>query len=233
MLTESRPARLHRAPAVSDASKVAGLRLWGGVLLGLFVVLAGLTMAKAFKSGDQSIDDSLNRFALKNSGITSLAKVFADLGQPTVALGVGLLAAVAFYLLKLRNSAYFAAASVIGAYGIATVAKKAVDRKRPVWDAAHTLVTETGKSFPSGHSVGTTALVAVLILAAVPLLAAAALRRVLVVLLVLFAAGMVVSRPILGVHFPTDVLAGAFLGVGWTLVCASVLRPWQDRASAS
>jgi undecaprenyl-diphosphatase len=235
MLTESRPTRSssRRAAAVSDAARVGALRLWGGVLLAVFVILTVVVMAKASKSEDQSIDDSLNRFALKNSGITNLAKVFADLGQPTIALGVGLLVAVAFYLLKSKNSAYFAAASVIGAYGIATVAKKAVNRNRPVWDGAHTLATETGQSFPSGHAVGTTALVAVLIVAAVPLLAAVALRRVLVVLLAVFAAGMVVSRPILGVHFPTDVLAGAFLGVGWTLVCASVLRPWRDQESVS
>jgi membrane-associated phospholipid phosphatase len=237
MLTESRSVRSHRSPSrsarVSDGARVAGLRLWGGVLLAVFVVLTVVTMAKAFKSEDQSIDDSLNRFALKNSGVTNLAKVFADLGQPTIALGVGLLAAVAFYLLKSKNSAYFAAASVIGAYGIATVAKKAVNRNRPVWDASHTLVKETGQSFPSGHAVGTTALVTVLILAAVPLLASGTLRTVSSVVLVLFAVGMVVSRPILGVHFPTDVLAGAFLGVGWTLVCASVLRPWRDQASAS
>ena len=37
-----------------------------------------------------------------------------------------------------------------------------------------------------------------------------------------------VSRPVLGVHFPTDVLAGAALGIGWTLLCASLLKPWQD-----
>lgn len=234
MLTEPRPTRARaRAAEVSDAAKVAALRLWGGAALGVFVLLAVVTLAKAANGEDQSIDDSLNRFALSNSGITSLAKIFADLGEPTVALGVGLLVAVAFYLLKFKNSAYFAALSVVGAYGIATVAKKGVDRHRPVWDSAHTLVAETGQSFPSGHAVGTTALVAVLILAAVPLLGSVALRRATATLLVLFAAGMVVSRPILGVHFPTDVLAGAFLGAGWTLVCASVLRPWRDQTSAS
>jgi len=235
MLTESRPSPTssHRAGAASDAAKVAALRLWGGVSLAAFVVLAVVTLAKAFKSEDQSIDDSLNRFALANSGVTNPAKVFAALGEPTVALGVGLLVAAGFYLMKLRQSAYFAAVSVVGAYGIATVAKKAVDRRRPVWDPAHTLVKETGQSFPSGHAVGTTALVAVLILAAVPLLGSPALRRAVAVVLVVFAAGMVASRPVLGVHFPTDVLAGAFLGAGWALVCASVLRPWRDRTSAS
>lgn len=234
MLTEPRSARAHaRAAGVSDAAKAAALRLWGGVALGVFVVLAVLTVAKAANSEDQSIDDSLNRFALSNSGVTSLAKVFADLGEPIIALGVGLLVAVVFYLLKFRNSAYFAAVSVVGAYGVAAVAKKGVDRHRPVWDGAHTLVVETGQSFPSGHAVGTTALVTVLILAAVPLLGSVALRRAAATLLVLFAVGMVASRPILGVHFPTDVLAGAFLGAGWTLVCASVLRPWRDRTSAS
>jgi undecaprenyl-diphosphatase len=238
MLTEPRPtrSRSRRAGAAPDggsAAKVAALRLWGGVALAAFVVLAVVTVAKAANGEDQSVDESLNRFALSNSGVTSLAKVFAELGQPTITLGTGLLVAVALYLLKFKYSGYFAALSVIGAYGIATVAKKGVDRARPVWDDTHTLVKETGQSFPSGHAVGTTALVTVLILAAVPLLGSVALRRTATVLLILFAAGMVASRPILGVHFPTDVLAGAFLGAGWALVCASVLRPWRDRTSAS
>jgi len=232
MLNEPRRAHSRRrVPVFDDRARVSALRLWGVVSLGVFVVLAAVTAAKAFKGQDQSIDDSLNRFALSNTGVTDLLKAVTNAGAPTVALGLGLLVAVGFYLLKLRASAIFAAAAVIGAFGIATVAKKAVNRPRPVWDAAHTITTESGASFPSGHATGTSTLAVVLMVAGVPLLASLAARRLAVAVLTLYVIVIVVSRPILGVHFPTDVLAGAALGTGWTLVCASVLRPWRDRPS--
>lgn len=208
------------------------LRRSGAVSLAVFVLLAIIVAAKASRSPDQSIDNSLNRFALHNTGVTDLLKAVTNAGAPTVTLGLGLLAAVAFYLLRMRTSAYFAATSVIGAYAIAYVAKKGVDRHRPVWDAAHTISTESGASFPSGHATGTSTLATVLILAAVPLLTGLAARRAAITALVLYVIVIAASRPILGVHFPTDVLAGAALGAGWTLLCASVLRPWRDQPSA-
>jgi undecaprenyl-diphosphatase len=233
MLTEPLPAPSHRrARAFDDRARVAALRMWGGVSLGVFVLLAVVTMAKALKSPDQSVDDSLNRFALSHSGVTDLLKAVTQAGEPTVALGVGLLLAVAFYLLRMRDSAKFAAVAVVGAYGIAYVGKKVVNRHRPLWDTAHTVVSDHGASFPSGHATGSSALATVLIVAAVPMLASVVARRVAVIVLVVYVLTMLVSRPILGVHFPTDVLAGAVLGTGWTLLCASVLRPWRDRPSA-
>jgi undecaprenyl-diphosphatase len=233
MLTEPRRAvTRHRVPVFDDRARVSALRLWGAVSFGAFLLLAIIVAAKASKGADQSVDDSLNRFALRDSGVTDFFKAVTNAGAPTVTLGLGLLVAAGFFVLRMRSSAYFAAASVIGAYGIAYVVKKGLDRHRPAWDAKHVITTETGASFPSGHATGSSALAAVLILAAVPLLAGLAARRAAQVVLILYVIVIVVSRPILGVHFPTDVLSGAALGAGWTMLCASVLRPWTDRPSA-
>ncbi|MEY9925758.1 membrane-associated phospholipid phosphatase [Catenulispora sp. GP43] len=233
MLTEPRHAVAHhRAPVFDDRARASALRLWGTASFGVFVLLAIIVATKASRGTDQSVDNSLNRFALRDTGVTDFFKAVTSTGAPTVTLGLGLLVAVAFFALRMRPTAYFAAASVIGAYAIAYVAKKGVNRHRPVWDAAHTISTESGASFPSGHATGTSTLATVLILTAVPLLAGLTARRTATTLLVLYVIVIAASRPLLGVHFPTDVLAGAALGTGWTLLCASVLRPWQDRPSA-
>lgn len=233
MLTDPRHAVARpRAPVIDDRARVTALRLWAAASLGLFLLLAITVAAKTFRGTDQSIDNSLNRFALRDTGVTDFFKAVTNAGAPSVTLALGLLVALGFFALRMRSSAYFAAASVIGAYGIAYVAKKGLNRHRPVWDAAHTISTESGASFPSGHATGTCTLATVLILAAVPLLAGAAVRRAATAVLVAYAIAIIVSRPVLGVHFPTDVLAGAALGAGWTLLCASVLHPWRDRPSA-
>lgn len=233
MLTEPRHALVRpRVPVAGDRARVSALRLWGAISVGVFVVLALVVAAKAARSADQSVDDSLNRLALRDGGLTDFFKAVTNAGAPTVTLALGLLVAAAFFLLRMRSSAYFAAASVIGVYAVAYVAKKGVHRHRPVWDAAHTISTESGASFPSGHATGTSALAVVLMLAAIPLLAGPAARRAASAVLVLYVIVIAVSRPVLGVHYPTDVLAGAALGIGWTLLCASVLRPWTDWPSA-
>lgn len=233
MLTEPRHAVARsRAPVFDDRARVSALRVWGAASFGVFVLLAIIVAAKASRSADQSIDTSLNRFALRDTGVINFLKAVTNAGAPTVTLGLGLLVAAGFFLLRMRSSAYFAATSVVGAYAIAYVAKKGVNRHRPAWDAAHTISTESGASFPSGHATGTSALAAVLILAAVPLLAGLTARRTATTALVLYTIVIIASRPILGVHFPTDVLAGATLGTGWTLLCASVLHPWRDQPSA-
>lgn len=77
-------------------------------------------------------------------------------------------------------------------------------------------------SFPSGHSSGVATLVTIGLVLAWPRLspgrrrAWAALGGLLVLLVGL-------TRLWLGVHYPTDVLAGWALGVGWTLLTAVVL----------
>jgi membrane-associated phospholipid phosphatase len=92
--------------------------------------------------------------------------------------------------------------TVAGVYALNTALKRVVGRRRPRLDGLPALAgTPTALSFPSAHASTSFAgarVYAKLGLPAVPLYA--------------LATGLALSRLYLGVHYPSDVLAGAALG---------------------
>jgi membrane-associated phospholipid phosphatase len=210
-------------PSVAAPADAAGRRrlAWAAGLLSVFVLLTILTAAHAFNSPDQALDARIHTFALAHATLVSVTKVVTFFGEPPVALGGGILAAVVCYLCRDQQRAYFFAASSVGAYGIAYIVKEILKRHRPVWPVP--VMADTGPTYPSGHATGSNALAVALIIAVVPLIGSLAVRRTAITVLVAYAIIEPVSRLILGVHFPSDVVAGALLGTGWTLLCASLL----------
>ena len=101
-----------------------------------------------------------------------------------------------------RRSAYLGCIrAVLAAYGVNTAVKQAVRRARPVLEELPWLSpTISGHSYPSAHSA--------MAFAAARSLSAALPRPPLYVA----ALAMGLSRPYVGVHYPSDVLAGAVLG---------------------
>ena len=94
-----------------------------------------------------------------------------------------------------------ATAAVALAHGASVGVKRVVRRPRPQHPRVRVLVgTPSRLSFPSAHATSTTAAAVVF---------GALLRKPLVAALV---PPMALSRMVLGVHYPTDVVAGSLLG---------------------
>ena len=137
---------------------------------------------------------------------------------------------VGFLALRRKWSAVcLVLAAIVGGAIVSTVLKINFDRPRPS-HVPH-LAEVHSPSFPSGHSM----LSAVTYLTLGSLLArTTASRRVKVYVLtvsVLLAGVIGATRVYLGVHYPTDVLAGWCAGITWALLCSLVARWLQSRGA--
>ena len=160
-------------------------------------------------------------------------KWLEETGRDFTALGgVGVLMlltlAVAGFLVLDRkfHAALFLAVSVFGGSALSAVLKQGFDRPRPDL-VPHVSYVYTA-SFPSGHSM----MAAVTYLTLGALLARMHSRRRVKAYFILLAMGLSflvgVSRVYMGVHWPTDVLAGWTAGAVWALLCWLVAR-WLQR----
>ncbi|HYE07313.1 MAG TPA: phosphatase PAP2 family protein [Planctomycetota bacterium] len=159
-----------------------------------------------------------------------------EIGRDCTALGgiamLALVVAAVCGFLAIRgawHAVVLCLGATIGGLGLSLLVKEAFSRPRPAL-VPHLSVIMTS-SFPSGHSL----MSAVVYLTLGALLARLAPGRRLKVYCIAVATlmtGMVgVSRVYLGVHWPTDVVAGWALGLVWAIVCWLVAKRLQRKGT--
>ncbi len=131
-------------------------------------------------------------------------------------------------LLRRYREATFAAIALGGSALLNIAAKAAFARERPsLWES---IAPEHNFSFPSGHAMGSMTLAWVLVL----LTWRTRWRWPMVALMLAFVVLVGLSRVYLGVHYPSDILAGWAAASVWAVAVYLVvywggLRPWRQR----
>ncbi len=211
------------------------------VLAGLLLVVAGVwtfgaMAAKVMEGNTQRFDDHV-LLALRKPGdpavpigprwTLQVARDLTAFGSPT---GLFLVTAVVcgFLLLERRPGvATFVLGSVLGGSSLSLVLKEWFRRPRP--EVVPHLAEISMSSFPSGHSM----LSSVTYLTLAALLARVEPQLRLKVYFLAVAAGLSgivgCSRVYLGVHYPTDVLAGWCVGATWALFCCILAHVLSSR----
>jgi undecaprenyl-diphosphatase len=159
--------------------------------------------------------------------LEEMMRDFTALGGIAVLTAVTLAVVGFLALVHKRNAAILVGGAVASGVLLSSLLKWGFDRPRPDL-VSHISVVYT-QSFPSGHAM----LSAVVYLTLGVLLARTqADPRVKIYLLGVAALAAIlvgISRVYLGVHWPTDVLAGWTIGAAWALLCWLVMLWLQGR----
>ena len=130
-------------------------------------------------------------------------------------------AVVALLFLSLRREAVLFALTVMTGWLANTGLKQLVGRDRP--EIVPHLMEAGGESFPSGHSFNAAVVYIAMAIAFAAMSRRHSVRYLLIGSAMVLSALVAGSRVILGVHFPSDVLAGWLGGAGWAFLAAALL----------
>lgn len=202
---------------------LAGLLLAIALPLAVFALLAARVSQGEGFAWDPEIMRSVHD--LSGPVLDWPMKGLSIVGMGAVLAVLTAAAAIALTRAGRRGDAIFLAVTLAGAMLIENAAKLAFRRPRPeLWEHG---LPAAGYSFPSGHATTSMALAG----AVVALMWNTPWRRWTIAAAALFTLSMGVSRVYLGVHHPSDVLAGWCAGLVWVSVVI-IMRPVVERRMA-
>lgn len=163
---------------------------------------------------DRSVYQAL--YAGGHPALIATARAFTALGEPTVLVVAGFLVAGWLWLRKRGRFAIGLLLVILVGRGLSEVQKYWIARARPDLEP-HLVVVKTS-SFPSGHATSSMIFYLTLALALAP----SGWRRIAAAGAILLSLLIGLSRVMLGVHWPSDVIGGWSFGMLWVLL---TLRP--------
>jgi undecaprenyl-diphosphatase len=207
---------------------VMGLGIAVGAAL-LFGGVASLMAAGATQTFDDAVLLWLNRYASESLDVAALE--ITALGSGASVWMVVLVGSVFLWATRHQYSAALLWVAALGSSIVSSTLKYSFDRPRPQlfeWRTDYAGLS----SFPSGHATTAMVVYATLTYLVIRLEPTRRLRRLTIAIAVVVVLLIGVTRLYLGVHYPSDVIAGYLVGAVWAAVCAlgiEAVRYFRDR----
>jgi undecaprenyl-diphosphatase len=230
-VTLTRPVAAFLKASIQRAHTVIGglgLFLVAGIVISIIATWVFGEFAEIVVAGKtQAFDETVLRWigAHRTPLLDSAVVEITALGTGVVVMMIVSISALFLALTRHRYSALLLLVATFGGLILNQVLKIFFDRPRPdviVW-GTHAV----SSSFPSGHAMSAT-----IVYSTVAYLAARLHEHAWQRWITLSIAGVVIvlisgSRLYLGVHYPSDVLAGGIIGLGWAAFCMATLEAIQ------
>ena len=211
------------------------------VLLWIFIILIGtlcfILIANEVSEGETKHFDLMILESLRVQGnlhrpigpewVELAMRDITSLGGGTVIVIITLVVVGFLFLQKNYNAMWLILITTIGGALVSFGLKELIGRERP--PVIFHLVYVNSLSFPSGHSMisAVVYLTQAFLLTRIQEKKSTRVYIISVALILTFVIG--ISRVYLGVHYPTDVLAGWSIGFAWAFLCWFIVWYMQER----
>lgn len=179
------------------------------IFLVLFFLIACAVRKNSTLKKDQVIYDRVSKYITPRQ--TKIQKFITFFGS-----GIGIIGSITIFFFLLDN-AQDRAFLILGMFGqtiLNTLLKLSFRRLRPV---VNPIVTEKGFSFPSGHAMASTALCGMILFFLWMSPLAIFIKIIITIFCIIAVPLIAASRVYLGVHYPSDVIAGIFCSISYLL----------------
>lgn len=209
---------------LQQARPALGVLLLGSLAVSILALVFFSWLAREvfegeFTNFDLHIRSIVHGYA--NPNLTWAMEALSDVGSPVFLSGLFVVLVATFLFVRWRYAAIWLATAMVGAVGLDVTLKDLFHRSRPV---PYFIPDPGSYSFPSGHALGSFCFYMVL----AGLLTARIRNLAARILIWIFAALLVgaigFSRVYLGVHWPTDVIAGYAAAAFWVAGLVTVDR---------
>lgn len=191
---------------------------WIIVFIALLVFFA--LLEDVFEKEILIVDTLVYKFAvefLRNDILTVIMKIITNFGN---AIPVLLISMIIIANSKDKKMSIWIIVNLFFATVLNQILKYIVQRNRP---EGYRLIDESGYSFPSGHSMVSTAFYGFLIYLVIKKVKNKYLKNFLVILLGILIGLIGFSRVYLGVHYASDVIAGFFISIAYLIVFITMI----------
>ena len=175
------------------------------------VLLAGTVGGQHF-APDADLVRGLGEYRQASPALTMWMIWLTQLGGAAVLVPVAAGTAGALWWRERTRAAVWLLATVLGGRTLVELMKWATDRPRPAFGDHPVAVAS--QAFPSGHAANSMITYLAIALFALP----PQLRTVGAVIAMAVSLAVGATRPFLGVHWPSDVVAGWLFGAAWAML---------------
>lgn len=194
--------------------RIKNIWIWFALFIAVFILFS--IIGSLYNNEIISIDVFMHDLVVNNlrsDGLTFIMLFITNFCNPIILI---LLSLVILLICKDKKMGLIIIINLLVSILLNIIFKGIIQRDRPLEDF---LITESGYSFPSGHSMVSMAYYGLIIYFIYKKIKDKRVRNVLMILIGLLILAIGFSRIYLGVHFASDVIGGFLISIIY-LVCA-------------